>query len=137
MTSKLQFQQLAEMHAEDAQVLHANGRQTNSMHLAGLAIECALKALVCDHFEKGALPDPKLVQRAHSHELAALVGLAGIKPDLDALVKEDPEFDARWSITKTWSVAVRYDTVSEIELVEFLDATVGQKGMLEWIKTFW
>ena len=137
MTSKRQFQQLADMHAADAMMLFRAQRHVNAVHLAGIGVECALKALVCEHFHNEVLPDPKIVQRAHSHVLADLVGLAGIKPHLDQRAEQDAEFDARWSIMRTWSVAVRYETVSEAEAVELLDAAIGEEGLLQWIKTFW
>jgi len=95
MTSKRQFQQLAEMHAEDARMLLEAHRHTNAVHLAGIAVECSLKALICDRFLDGVLPDRKIVERAHSHQLDELIGLAGIKAQLQARLVEDVTFEVR------------------------------------------
>lgn len=137
MTSKRQFQQLAEMHAEDARMLLGAHRHTNAVHLAGVALECSLKALICDHFLDGVLPDRKIVDRAHSHQLDDLMGLSGIKGPLQVRLGQDADFEVRWSLVRAWSISTRYETISRPEATEFVSAAVGEEGMLAWIKTFW
>lgn len=137
MTSKSDFQQLSEMHSSDASLLQHHGRHTNALHLSGIAIECALKALICDHFLEGVLPDKRVVDNTYKHDLVLLVGLAGIKSVWNDKRKEDADFDVKWSIVLNWSVATRYDIVSRAEAQEMLDAALGEEGVLEWIKTFW
>jgi hypothetical protein len=137
MTSKADFQALAEMHADDAHMLFRARRHTNAFHLAGLSIECALKALICDRFHEGVLPDQRIVQRAYSHKLEELVGLAGVKAAIDDHMTVEPDFGVRWSIVKNWSVDARYETISSVEAAELLEAAFGEGGVLRWIKTHW
>jgi HEPN domain-containing protein len=137
MTSKRQFQELAKMHAEDARMLLGAHRHTNAVHLAGIAVECSLKALICDRFLEGVLPDRKIVERAHSHQLDDLIGLAGIKSQLQTKLVEDIAFEVRWSVVRSWSITTRYETISRPEATEFVSAAVDREGIQAWIKTFW
>jgi hypothetical protein len=137
MTSKADFQALADMHATDAQHLYASGRNTNAYHLSGLSIECALKALICDRFLAGVLPDKRVVEAVYKHDLDGLVGLAGVKADLQTKIRADADFAARWTTVKSWSVASRYETMSAVDAAELIEAAFGKGGLLEWIKTYW
>ncbi len=137
MMSKAQFQQLAEMHADNARQLYRLGGYTNAFHLAGLAVECALKALVCDRFIQGVLPDPRIVTAAHSHKLEDLAGLAGIKAALIERVKADEAFAAKWTAVRNWSIASRYETITFVDAAELIEAALDAGGLLEWIRTYW
>ena len=125
------------MHADDAQQLFDAERYTNAVHLGGLSVECALKSLICRHFAAEALPDLRVVQRAHSHQLDDLIGLAGVKAELQAQTDADLSFASNWSVVREWSITQRYDILERDASESFLSAALGENGVLPWIKTYW
>jgi hypothetical protein len=61
-------------------------------------VECALKAIVASRFLQDVIPPKNLVSDTYTHELGKLVGLAGLKTDLDKQVAVDQDFSTRWGI---------------------------------------
>ena len=110
----------------DARFLFKNGRWHGAVYLAGYAVECKLKAAVCQHLGVDVLPSA-----FHTHELQVLLqsaGLAGVLP-LDSSV---------WAcfrrIDVIWGVEIRYSgkPYRRHEAETFLD-DVGR--LLKWIDT--
>jgi HEPN domain-containing protein len=48
-TQHVQFAEAARRHLADALLLHGENRFANADHLAGVAAECGLKAILLDH----------------------------------------------------------------------------------------
>lgn len=67
------FAQAATRHLDDARHLHDGGRFPNADHLAGLAAECALKAIAIAHL--GAVVNPAGPPTVQGTKLGHLPGL--------------------------------------------------------------
>jgi hypothetical protein len=67
-----------------------------------------------------------------------LVGLAGLKAELDKQVAGDQDFAARWGFVSKWSEASRYETWDAANAQTMYAAIADPvKGVLTWLKKFW
>jgi hypothetical protein len=131
------LQQLAIAKAEDAQLLLMHGRFANAYYLCGFCIEIALKAAISRQFRADELPDKKLVNELHSHDISKLVALAGMAKVLES-ARQTPAFNANWSIVSQWQVESRYAMTEQAEASSMVEAVMSKgSGVLPWIKTFW
>jgi len=89
------FQRLALARVADAKVLFAAGRYDAAYYLAGLAVECALKARIAWATARYEFPDRRMAERAFTHDLGKLLDLAKLKRELE---------QAPPSVQKNWDV---------------------------------
>lgn len=136
--NRTDLHQLAEMRIREAEALLKNGYHEGAYYLAGYAIECALKACVAKQIRKHDFPDKKLINDSYTHDLNKLVGLAGLRDDLQKL-EQDPEYAGNWGVIKDWSEQDRYATsIGEQKARDLISAIDDQsKGILTWLKTLW
>lgn len=106
--------------------------------MAGYAVEFGLKAVLAKQFQSATIPNKKLVLDIHTHNLDALVKLAGLKRSLDAEVLVSPAFELNWSVVKDWSEASRYAAWTPQEAVDLVNA-VGNRsnGVIKWVARQW
>ena len=134
MLPKKQLEQLADARADEAQALLKGGFDSGAYYLAGYAVEFALKARIATNFQADAIPDKKYVLAVYDHSLETLIGLAGLRKELDQTMKLDPQFAARWGIASKWSESARYDVAAAAMVGAVTDPA---KGLLQWIKQYW
>ncbi len=138
MLTKSLLQSLAETRRRDAEVLLLNGRHAGAYYLSGYVVECALKAIIASRFLQDVIPPKNLVSDTYTHELGKLIGLAGLKTDLDKYIAADQDFTARWGIVSKWSEASRYENWDVANAQTLYDSVADpMKGVLQWIKRFW
>lgn len=89
------FQRLAQSRITEAQSLLGAGLASGAYYLAGYAIECALKARICQLFVAQELPDRRTVERSYSQNLVELVKVAGLGDELDRQEEVDPSFQVK------------------------------------------
>lgn len=136
MTRK-DFQRLAELRANEAAVLLRNAKKQGAYYLAGMAIECALKACIARKTRRHAFPpDRKYTEKAWSHALTELLKLAGLDRQLDEEMKSRPALGTNWGVVKNWKVDSRYQT-SGLNGKDMYAAITGPDGVLTWIKQRW
>lgn len=136
MTRK-DFQILAVLRAIEAGVLAKNGNEQGAYYLAGVAIECALKACIAKRTRRHEFPpDRKYVERVCSHELTELLKLAGLHDRLDKDIKRKTALGTNWGIVKSWRVDSRYQTAG-LNGMDMYTAITGPDGVLTWIKRRW
>jgi HEPN domain-containing protein len=77
------LQALAESRLEEARILLTNRQWTGAYYMAGLAVECALKACLARAVKEHDYPDKKFVNGMYQHNLQNLAGLdAALLADL-------------------------------------------------------
>jgi len=119
-------------------MLLLSGQYSGAYYLSGYVLECALKAIVASRFLQDVIPPKNLVNDTYTHELGKLVGLAGLKTELDKQTAADQDFTARWGFVSRWSEASRYETWDAANAQTMYDAVADPtKGVLPWIKQFW
>jgi HEPN domain-containing protein len=129
------FQVLAGVRVREAKALAGAELYDGAYYLGGLAVECALKSAVAKATQRYEFPDRKRSERAHVHNLQDLLRLAGLEAGLNA---SEDTVRASWATVKNWNVDSRYQiSRSPADVLDFLDAVAGRKGVLRWLKLFW
>ncbi len=133
--NRAELQQLARDRILDAKALLAAGRWSGAYYMAGYAVECGLKACVIVHLRgSDDFPEKKFSEQCWTHNLAQLLGLAGLAPLLAADGAADPDLDDNWDIVK----ASRYARRTKAEAERLYEAITDKKhGILPWIKRHW
>ncbi|MCJ2143465.1 HEPN domain-containing protein [Methylobacterium sp. E-066] len=121
-----------------AQTLLAAGQYSVAYHLAGLAVECALKARIARSFRSGTWPLRQFAIDIHTHDLSKLVILADLRDQRQIDEKRDPSFLDAWDIVAKWTIESRYAEWSEEEASDMLDAIARRRsGVMPWIRRHW
>jgi HEPN domain-containing protein len=103
------LQALAEARVADARALLNAKRFDAAYYLAGYAIECALKACIAKRTRLHDFPDKEFARKVYTHDLDDLLGIAGLKGQLQQRFHQDPALEAKWGIVKDWSEQARYE----------------------------
>jgi len=129
---------LATLRIREAQTLLNASRYDGAYYLGGYAVECALKACIAKNTKEFDFPDKGLVNQAHTHNLAQLVGLAELTADLQGRMVSSSAFAVNWTTVKDWSEEARYQQHDERKARDFLRAIVDRRnGVLSWLKGHW
>jgi hypothetical protein len=129
------FQNLSALRVREARRLANVGLYDGAYYLGGLAIECALKSTIARAIQRYEFPDLERTRRAYTHNLEILLRLSGLET---ALNMAEPYVQDAWARTKSWNIEARYQTGRQApEVVEFLDAVAGRRGVLRWLKRHW
>lgn len=123
----------------DARLLLNKGQHLGAYYLAGYAVECALKACIARKTPRFDFPDRKTVTDSHTHDFVKLVGIAGLKGQLDATSSTDEAFERNWSTIQDWTVEDRYNLdISPDEAKDLYRAIAAKSsGILVWIRRHW
>ena len=138
------FQQLSELRAKEAKALLAAGFPEGAYHLAGYAVECALKACIARKTQEFDFPEKKRVNDSHTHDLEKLLILAGLSEDLRLEFAAKPDMEMFWGIVRDWSEESRYEMfqgseAERIQLATLMIQAIGAQygGVMQWIKQRW
>src|SRR5271168_1738791 len=133
------FQHLAEERIRDAEALLQANRYGAARYLAGLAVECAIKARIAGQTREHEFPDKQKAIDAHQHNLEKLLGIAGLSDALISEISTNPAFKGNWGTIRKWTVEWRYDPpISESESTTFLQSiTDPVDGILSWLRAHW
>ncbi len=127
------FQQLAEQRLAEAQSLLANGFPSGAYYLAGYSVECALKAKIASSFRENEIPELRRVRDIYTHDLGSLLGLAGLKDELDVEMKVNEPLRNHWANAKEWSEQARYEIWTHERASAILESIGGDEGLLRWL----
>ena len=136
--NRTDLQELAELRLKEARSLLDRSFFDGAYYLAGYAVECALKARIAKQTRQYDFPDKALANQAHTHNLNQLVGVAGLKEELERKVRSDSGFELNWAIVKDWSEEARYQRHREAKVRDFIRAVVDRRrGILAWLRVHW
>lgn len=143
MTTRAQWQQLAEDRILDAQAHLAPGvgRWSAAYYLIGYAVECGLKscvvARVAAHPEI-IYEEKRFSFEAWSHDLEGLLATAGIKADRDRDAAANLALYDNWQELKDWNEQSRYLQKTQAEAERLFEAvTHPTDGAMQWIRRRW
>jgi AbiV family abortive infection protein len=136
--NRADFKKLSGLRLKEARILLDNKSYEGAYYLAGYAVECALKACVAKNTKRYEFP-PKNADKLYTHDLKALVALAGLKPDLDAEIASVKDFENNWADVKDWNEGVRYETNIGDKRAHALYTAITSEpnGVLSWLKKYW
>lgn len=137
--SRGKLKSLAESRIEEAAVLLKSAHWTGAYYLAGLGVECALKACLARAVQQYDFPDKSFINRAYTHKLEELARLdAGIWAQLDTEMRSDSKLESNWITVFQWNDENRYDVVAQLEATSFYAAiTEPATGVMDWIRRRW
>jgi hypothetical protein len=133
------LQTLSEIRVREAQILRANAELDGAYYLLGYAVECALKSCIAKQIREHDFPDKRLIVDSHTHDLAKLLGLAGLRPKIVEAERHGLALALNWTIAKDWSEVARYRSgVAPRAVDDFFAAVLDSPdGVLPWLKTLW
>lgn len=132
------LRELAEARLREALVLLAAHEPAGAYYLAGYAVELGLKARIARRFQADAIPDRRLVDKVHSHDLASLTKLAELDDDLRRRADSSRSFAGHWAIVTNWSEKARYLSVDRADAEDLLQAlNDDENGIMRWIRASW
>lgn len=129
---------IANVRRKEAKTLLDNGSYDGAYYLSGYVVECGLKACIAKKTSRYDFPDKRTVNDSYRHDLTILLGVAGLKQDLDNAMQANPRLELNWAIVKDWKVESRYTKHSRREAEDLYSAiTNRQDGVLRWVRQYW
>lgn len=132
------FKQIANIRRKEAKTLLSNGNYDGAYYLCGYVVECGLKACIAKKTKKYDFPDRKTVKDSYNHDLEKLVGVAGLKQDLQIELSTNRKFAVNWAVVKDWEEVSRYKKQNDKKARDLYSAITDRKnGVLKWIRRYW
>ena len=141
--NRTDLQQLANDRIADVEALLAAHRWAGAYHMAGYALECALKSCVLHHIEKTGVifSDKKYLDalpKCWTHDLSHLLNQTGLMSDFGEACKANPILYGNWGVAKDWTEVSRYQQKNQAEAEELFKAITNvPNGVLPWIQIHW
>ncbi len=137
--NKKDLEKLVDIRVNEATTLFNNKCYEGAYYLLGYALECAIKACITKQVKENDFPDKDLANKAFTHDLGKLIGVAGLTKELNDYEKLDEDFKLNWAVAMEWSEQARYDKqIAETKVNDFFEAVTNDKnGVLIWIKKWW
>ena len=131
------FQRLSRIRTREAKLLIENGYYAGGYYLAGLAVECGLKACISKNTKRYDFPPkPEKWREMYSHKLIDLVKSAGLAPGRDVEERVNTNFAKSWAVVKDWDVESRYSP-SGVGAKDLYRAVAGRNGVMTWLRQHW
>ena len=125
------------MRLRDARVLLRTGNREGAYYLLGLAVECAIKACIAKNTRRHDFPpDQNAIRDIYTHDLAKLIGAAGLQPALEAEMRANLAFKNRWDVVKDWKINSRY-LIGGLKAADLYRAVAGRNGVMQWLRQRW
>lgn len=138
-SSRDELKKLTTLRLREAKTLLDAGMFDGAYYLAGLAVECALKACIAKKTQRYDFPDRQSVLDSWNHDPKKLVRVAELQSELDAAFARSERLQSNWSLVSDWSVDDRYQlSHSRQDAYNLYRAIVSREsGVLTWIKKYW
>lgn len=134
------LQNLARLRLKEARRLLAEGYYSGAYYLAGIGVECAIKACIAKKTQRHEFPPSrKYSDDCFQHDFGRLITTAGLRGVLDAKRQSEAVFDANWAIVSKWTIDDRYnDKITRQTAREYYSAvSARQHGVLTWLRLHW
>ena len=132
------FQQLAGVRIDEANVLFAAKKWSGAYYLAGYAVECALKACIAKLTKADDFPPQNTNRDYYTHDIKTLIRTARLDAVRIADGSTNLSLEAYWNVVELWSEQSRYNSKSELEARDLLKAVDDPTdGVLQWIRQHW
>jgi hypothetical protein len=133
--TKRDLEALSEARIQEAMLLQKGGRHSGAYYLAGYSVELAIKACIAKHIRSGVLPDRNFINKIYQHKFPELIGLAGLKDELDQTIRTDQRFSGNWGLACNWSEESRYMAWDAINAATMISAIAEpDHGVLQWLR---
>lgn len=132
------LKRLARHRLREADQLLRLGMPSGAYYLAGIAVECGLKACIARKTRRFDFPDKTVAVESWTHDLSKLVKVAGLNADLDRRSAQDLSFARNWTVVKDWNVESRYEFSDLRRARDLLQAIkMRRSGVMAWVRSNW
>ena len=136
--NRTNLQVLSRVRLREARHLLQARQYSGAYYIAGLAVECALKACIAKKVRRFEFPDKNTVVQSYTHKILTLLKTAGLEQNLDQDVQRNARLEQNWAIVKDWQVDSRYQMLERTEARDLYSAiTARQHGVMTWIRQYW
>jgi hypothetical protein len=137
--NRTDFQQLAELRAQEARILFQADAFAGAFYLAGYAVECALKACVAKRTREFDFHDKDVVKKSYTHNLIALLEVSNVGVLFEEAKRADATLETNWGLVRDWAESSRYELgITEQRARAMLTAMDDEShGVLTWLKKYW
>jgi HEPN domain-containing protein len=136
--TRSELQKLARTHLRAARLLLSSGEASAAYYLAGLCVECGIKAAIARKTLRYDFPDLRTVKQSWDHNLSALIKAAGLAAQLDSALAADQSFARNWAVVKDWENEARYRQIALTQATDMYRALTQQRhGVMKWIRANW
>jgi hypothetical protein len=139
--TRTEWQNLAELHLRAAKTLLKAKHWAAAYHLAGIAVECGLKACILVRLATATeliFVDRRFSEKCWTHNFDELVKLAGLEASRAAARATNPTFARYWLLVRDWTETSRYQRTGHRLAKAFVQAVADKKqGVLQWIRGHW
>lgn len=133
------FLQLHSRYLSDAEVLYKENRFASAYYLAGYAVECLLKAVICKRIQPNEYPPRNTNNSHYTHFLETLIRTAHLEKDFEFEVEKSKELKQSYLVLKDWIPGeLRYDPnqLGKKKAGDFLNAIKAEKGFIKWLTKY-
>ena len=133
------LQILSKIRIRESKSLLDAGHYAGSYYLAGYALECAIKSAIAKRTRRYDFPNKKLANESYSHNLQALLKVAGLWVRLDTEMSANTALNDNWSVAKDWDESARYDLkITDVDARDLYSACAAKNnGLLTWLRANW
>lgn len=141
--NRADLQELTGQRVRDAKALLAYEQWSGAYHMAGYALECAIKACILKHLDETGIifKDKKYLDKLSkcwTHDLVLLLDLANLTVDFGLARQANFQLEANWGVAKDWEEISRYERKTKEEARELFKAITNvPDGVLAWIQSHW
>jgi Na+-translocating ferredoxin:NAD+ oxidoreductase RnfC subunit len=97
-----------------------------------------LKAAIARLYNQHDSPEKQFLTDCHTHNILALVRLAGLETVRASDVAKNSALAQSWLIVKDWNERSRYERHSHAKASKMIDAVADNvNGVLPWIEVHW
>ena len=122
-----EFQQLSRIRLRESRALLLGKEFSGSYYLAGISVECAIKACIAKQVRRYQFPDKELGNNAFKHELLSLVKTASLYQLLEQEWKKHNPFEINWKVVSDWNIESRYQVVAPVLAKDMYRAVTSRR----------
>lgn len=139
-TGRHEWRKLAKERLADLKALRAQERWSGVYHVAGLAVECGLKAIIAKKFLRGHFPEKNIEKKIFVHEASKLSEVLPdlVKVDLSTEIRTNSNFAIYWQQVVGWNIDSRYVVYGQVQADDIYIAVTERKhGVFRWLRRHW
>jgi len=137
--TRADYQQLTAVRLLEAKALLDVQLWSGAYYLMGYAVELALKSCIIKYLMSvDEFPAKRFTERCYTHDINALVELAGLRVNCESKKDLDGDFKSYWQIVERWSEQKRYYQIDQTDAEQLHEAIINPThGVLSWITSNW
>jgi HEPN domain-containing protein len=101
-----------------------------AFHVAGVAVECELKARIMRFERLNRWPEMSSRRDLYTHDLTSLLVKAGLEAAMDSQIDNATSLASAWLVVRNWTIGSRY--VSKVRVSLARDMVKAAEEFIKW-----